>query len=395
MLPLQKYLQTAHNDPAHSDFRMIAFDENGTKQTLYLHKIILMSRPFFNTFFETTMGNPDKSVMEVDDIEIAKHLTKYIYAIPNSTIPESIEDIIEYTHQALEWQMFDYRDTMMVNLYRRLGKTIPLHLMNPLYLLFGNCGDIPVNFGSHKWTGKHMISTLVNTLIQQKIEITSDMLDSDLMRYLDDDSFTEICVRLNAFDKLLSTETYTDIIQPLDPLAVMNKRKRGLQYFRKHFDSLYKVTSRYFTPKQISLIRQAHHINQPGTYLGEGNNLIVESFRPFRVRYYTLIGRLQYSENLVEQGDVMGFDCSNSIHFKMDISVKDFLYIEGTADKIMSMELPELNEKVTEGYCGNTYNIVLQSPLESTPKVFTTLPLVFKFHDYIGSDPRNDLVLKE
>lgn len=395
MLSLQKYLQTAHNDPTHSDFQMMAF-ENGQKHTLYLHKIILMSRPFFKTFFETTMGNPDKSVMEVDDIEIARYLTKYIYTIPNSTVLESIDDIIEYTHQALEWQMFDYRDAMMSDLYRRLGKPIPLHLMNPLYLLFGNCGDIPVDFGSHKWSGKHLISALVTTLTHQRAEITLDMLDSDLMRYLDDDTFTEICVRLNAFDKLLSTETYTNILQPLDPLAVMNKRKRSLQHFRKHFDGLYKMTSRYFTPKQISLIRQADYISQPGLgFLHEGNNLIVDSLRPFNVRFYTFIGKLQYSENLVEQGNVMGFRCSNSIHLKMDISGKDFLYIEGTAYKIVSMELPELNEKVTEGYCGNTYDIVLQSPLESTPKVFTTLPLVFKFRDYIGSDPRYDLSPKE
>ena len=399
-MSMLNHLRTLYNDLTYSDFQMVSTDENGKEQTLYLHKLIMISRPFFETYFETTIGDKHKSVMEVEDITIATILTRYIYTESTTPLTEvgHLERLIDLTHQAMMWQMFDYRDSKMIDLYnilKKMTQELPLQLLTPLYLLFGTCKEmgIPTGFGfgisSTKWSGKLLTDLLVETLISQKEKVTLDMITDlpmqerpegsfqihkDLMKYLDDNTFTEICVRLNAFNELILSEMYTG--------AIGTSRKRDLKHFRKHFDSHYKMASRYFTPKQISLIRQSQHINQPGLgALYEGNNLIVDTFQPFCARFYTYVGRLQYSESLTHPSDV-----KNTIHLKMDVSIRDHLYINGIAYKIVSMELAGLNEKVTDGYCGNDYHVVLQSPVEATPKLFRENVMVFKYHDYVGNN---------
>lgn len=401
MSSIMKYLHTLHNDPVQSDFQMTGLDENGQRQTLYLHKVIMMSRPFFKTYFETTIGDKNKSVMEVEDITIATVLTKYIYteSITPLSNENPMEALIDYTHLAMMWQLFDYRDAMMGILCNlldkqiKLYKEIPLPLLTPCYLLFGTCPEITVTTGNMymKFSGKDLINRLIPSIKNQKEKITLAMISSgqpskdlrmqerpvesfqlskDLLKHLDDDTFTEICVRLNAFNELILSETYTGV----DRESTGTSRKRDLRYFRKHFDSYYKMDSRYFTPKQISLIRQSHYISQPGCgALYEGNNLIVDTFQPFCARFYTYVGRLQYNER-------------NTLHLQMDISIHARLYINGSVYKIISMELVGLNEKVTEGYCANDYYVELQSLLEATPKLFRENVMVFKYHDYIGND---------
>lgn len=328
-----------YNKKEYSDFQIIG----SNNEKLYLHKCILTMIPFFDTYFNTKIGNK-KDEMVVDNFEAYNFVLYYIYNNDELDYTYRLDlnmyiDIVKITEmlelKKLKSLLFDY-----LSLYYKYYLDTNIEIAELLYLFFN---DQEFRFPKcnpkiEGWAGQlltlictsHIVKYMENNSIPQNI------LSWNIREEIRIEKLIEIHIRLAKYQEL-----------------IMDKNIFPSEHFKSIFSEWYDSKSNIFTPKQVSAMRSYNLIC-------EQDFLIIDSFIPFKGRICKKIGIIKKIDNNCKI-------CENSFDVMLisNIDIKNEIQIDNIRYNISRLIYIQTNEYVDLAYSHNLYNIKINTTIIS------------------------------
>ena len=272
---ISTYIQSLYDTKDYSDFKLYEaegsfYDEN----VIYLHKMILVSNPYFKSFFESAVC-ADKSKMQVESIVAANDLASYIYGsefnIDLHIEPNQFLALVRLTEQ---WLM--PKEILAAEFHYLYGNwksflETDISLADQLYLHFNNHPESNI-IGMIPWSGKILAEKIL--LYLSTLSLPKSALDWHLFNLLSEECQLRTIISYNAFEKL-------------------NNFSGNLSKLPKLITDFYKQENGFFSAEQLCVLKIANYITKNKSTdlvdkipIEASMALVVESFVPFKAILY-------------------------------------------------------------------------------------------------------------
>lgn len=339
-----------YNNPKYSDFKIL----NQQMEPLYLHKCILSDIPYFDTYFNTKIGNSDKrNYMLVDNLEPYKIICKYIYNQKDELDHYNKLDLnlyIELVKLSDIFELHKYKDILFsyltIHNHYKSYLDESLESANIFYLFFSNRGECCLPRGNsnsdiyYSWfIHNDMIAYLRECIVNHSIP--EDILNWEIIKILPIDLLIQIYIRLNKLQELF--------LNNINFISYPN--------FNKIFSKFYHYHSNILTPEQVNALTsyKLNSIQNPKYLVPPAvadKFLDLKSFIPFNGIIYKKIGIPKKSIN----NEITIFLMSN-------IKINDIIQFNTIDYIILDIIYINTDKHVSKAFANNLYKLQLNSEI--------------------------------